>query len=60
VFNSIPNLSNGAARIDPVPDRPDGRLSAEFKSVVPDAIRYDPVTNLTGARATVYDHTANV
>lgn len=59
VFNSIPNLSNGAARIDPVPDRADGRLSAEFSPVVPDALRYDPFTNPEGARATVYDHTIN-
>lgn len=59
VFNSIPNLSNGAARIDPVPDRPDGRLSAEFNPVVPADVRYDPVLNPDGARATVYDHTVN-
>jgi hypothetical protein len=59
VFNSIPNLSDGAARIDPVPDRP-GWISAEFNSIVPDDVRYDPDTNPTGARATVYDHTVNV
>ena len=59
VFNSIPNLSNGAARIDPVPNRPDGRLSAEFDPVVPVDVRYDPVANPDGARATVYDHTIN-
>ncbi len=59
VFNSIPNLSNGAARIDPVPDRVDGRLSAEFNSIVPEDVRYDPFTNTDGARATVYDHTVN-
>ena len=59
VFNSIPNLSDGAARIDPVPNRPD-RLSAEFKPDVPEDLRYDPDTNPSGARATVYDHTVNV
>jgi hypothetical protein len=59
VFDSIPNLSNGAARIDPVPNRPDGRTSAEFDPVVPVDVRYDPVTNPDGARATVYDHTIN-
>lgn len=59
VFNSIPNLSNGAARIDPVPDRIDGRLSAEFNGIVPTDVRYDPFSNPEGARATVYDHTVN-
>jgi hypothetical protein len=58
VFESIPNMDNGAARIDPVPDRPD-RLSAEFMDVVPEDVRYDPETNPDGARATVYDHTVN-
>ena len=59
VFNSIPNLSNGAARIDPVPNRADGRLSAEFNSIVPEEVQYDPFANPGGARATVYDHTVN-
>jgi hypothetical protein len=58
VFNSIPNLSNGAARIDPVPDRP-GWISSEFNAIVPVEVRYDPVTNPAGARATTYDHTVN-
>jgi len=58
VYESIPNMDNGAARIDPVPDRPD-RLSAEFKNVVAEDVRYDPDTNPEGARATVYDHTVN-
>jgi hypothetical protein len=58
VFNSIPNLSNGAARIDPVPGRLDF-LSAEFKLVVPHDLRYNPVSNPNGARSTVYDHTIN-
>jgi Tannase-like family of unknown function (DUF6351) len=44
VFESIPNMDEGAARIDPVPDRPD-RLSAEFQDVVPEDVRYDPETN---------------
>jgi hypothetical protein len=59
VFNSVPNLSDGAARIDPVPNRADGRLSAEFDDVVPVDVRYDPVANPDGTRATVYDHTIN-
>lgn len=57
-WESIPNMSNGAARIDPVPR--DDRLSAEFQDVVPEALRYNPVTNSKGARATFYDHTINV
>ncbi len=59
VFNHIPTLSDGAARIDPVPDRPD-RPSAEFDSAVPQSVRYDPRNHPAGARATVYDHTVNV
>jgi hypothetical protein len=59
VFASIANMDQGAARIDPVPDRPD-RLSAEFQSVVPEEVRYHPVNNPFGARATVYDHAVNV
>ncbi|MFU8854153.1 DUF6351 family protein [Micromonospora sp. SL1-18] len=48
---SIPNLSDGAKRLDPV---------AEFPAVLPVAQRYDPVRNPGGARADVYDHTVNV
>lgn len=50
VFNSIPNLSRGANRIDP---------DSEFDSAIPEALRYNPVANPGGARATVYDHTVN-
>jgi hypothetical protein len=31
-----------------------------FNAAVPAAVRYNPTTNPTGARATVYDHTVNV
>ena len=48
-------LSRQAARIDPLPGRL-GRSSAEFNAVVPQSLRYDPVTHPTGARATIYDH----
>jgi Tannase-like family of unknown function (DUF6351) len=58
VFESIANMDEGAARIDPVPGRPD-RLSAEFDDVVAEEARYDPVSNPGGARATVYDHAVN-
>jgi hypothetical protein len=50
-WGSIPNLSDGAKRLDPV---------AEFPGELPPEMRYDPVTNPGGARADVYDHTANV
>jgi hypothetical protein len=59
VFNSIPNLSDGAARIDPVPNRDDGRSSAEFNGIVPSGVQYHPDTNPDGARATTYDHAIN-
>ena len=49
-WESIANLSTGANRIDP---------DSEFKPVVPDDLKYDPVSNPDGARATVYDHTIN-
>jgi hypothetical protein len=63
VFNSIPNLADGAARIDPVPNRdrgtPELDSSAEFNAIVPGNVRFDPVTNSAGARPTTYDHTVN-
>jgi hypothetical protein len=52
-------LSAAAARIDPVPNRHE-RSSAEFDSVVPSSMRYHPMGNPTGARATIYDHAAAV
>ncbi|PON16793.1 hypothetical protein C2W62_16610 [Candidatus Entotheonella serta] len=55
----LPELSKGAARIDPLPNR-EGRPSAEFNAVVPEEQRYHPVRNRTGARATIYDHTVAV
>ena len=56
---SLANLANGAARIDPVPNRADGRASSEFADVVPEEVRYDPLSRPAGARATIYDHTIN-
>lgn len=58
VFATIPNLDNGAARLDPVPNRPD-RASAEFNASVDPSLRYDPQSNPEGARATIYDHAVN-
>jgi Tannase-like family of unknown function (DUF6351) len=47
-----------AARMDPLPSRP-GYPAAQFNAVVPVALRYDPSTNPTGARATTYDANVN-
>ena len=58
VFNHIPNLDGLASRIDPLPSRPD-HVSGVFNAVVPVEVRYDPLTNPTGARPTVYDHGVN-
>jgi hypothetical protein len=53
VYNTAPNIAVGARRIDPKP----GSTSC---AAVPVAQRYDPATNPTGVRCTVYDHTVNV
>jgi hypothetical protein len=50
VLATMPNVSVGARRIDP----------RVFCGVVPAADRYDPVTNPSGVRCDVYDHTVNV
>lgn len=50
-INNIPAMSNSAGRLDPV---------VSFPSEMPIELRYHPVNNPTGARATVYDHTVNV
>jgi hypothetical protein len=50
VYNTAPNVAVGARRIDP--DASCGTL--------PVAMRYNAVTNPTGARCDVYDHTVNV
>ena len=48
---NIANMSGSAGRLDPVVSFPTG-----FQS----ELRYDPVNNPGGVRATVYDHTVNV
>jgi len=50
-IGNISNMSGQAGRLDPV---------VSFPAGVPAAQRYNPVTNPTGARATVWDHTVNV
>ena len=52
-YASAPNVAIGARRIDPKP----GSTSC---AAVPAAQRYDPASNPTGVRCTVYDHTVNV
>jgi len=56
------DAANQSGRTDPVPKRADiaGYVSAPWSPVVPVADRYDPVTNRTGARPTVYDVARNV
>ena len=54
--------ANESARMDPVPGRIDfpGYQMAQWKAAVPVALRYDPVTNPTGARPTIFDVARNV
>ena len=54
--------ANQSGRTDPVPNRIDvpGYVSASWSPVVPVGLRYDPVSNPTGARPTVYDADKNM
>ncbi len=54
--------ANQSQRTDPVPGRVDvpGYSPAVWNTVVPVSLRYDPNTNPTGARPTVFDENANV
>ncbi|MDQ6627465.1 MAG: DUF6351 family protein [Pseudomonadota bacterium] len=56
------DAANQAGRTDPVPGRVDftGYVSAVWNAIVPVGLRYDPVTNKTGARPTVYDASKNI
>jgi hypothetical protein len=56
------DAANQSGRIDPVPGRVDipGYSSAVFSSAVPTTLRYDPVSNVGGARATMFDWVRNV
>ena len=61
-WGSLPKLSRGAARLDPVFD---GATEAEEQGgevsvTALEAERYHPTRNPDGVRATVYDHTVNV
>ena len=49
-YATAPNVAAGARRIDP----------RVFCAVVPEAQRYDPVTNPGGVRCDLYDHAVNV
>lgn len=54
VYATAPNVAIGARRIDPR-----GDINHRC-GTLPAGLRYDPVTNPTGARCDVYDHTVNV
>jgi hypothetical protein len=56
------DAANQSGRTDPVPNRVDvtGYSSATWSPVVPIGVRYDPVSNRTGARPTIYDADKNM
>lgn len=56
------DAANQAGRTDPVPNRVDIPLyaSAVWNAAVPVGQRYDPVSNRSGARPTVYDASKNI
>ncbi len=56
------DAANQAGRTDPVPNRVDvaGYVSAVWNAVVPVDLRYDPVTNPSGARPTIWDVSQNI
>jgi hypothetical protein len=56
------DAANQSGRIDPVPGRVDipGYSSAVWNAIVPVALRYDPVTNPSGARPTMFDWVRNI
>jgi hypothetical protein len=60
-WGSIPNLSQGAARLDPTfdPDAPPEHQGGEVSLPALEEMRYHQ-NNPAGIRATVYDHTRNV
>lgn len=60
-WGSIPNLSRGAARLDPTfePDDPPEEQGGEVSLPELEPLRYGP-PNPDGIRATVQDHTVNV
>jgi hypothetical protein len=55
VYNTAPNVAIGARRIDPR-----GNINGNCGPPLPPDQKYDPVTNPTGVRCDVYDHTVNV
>ena len=61
-WGSIPNLSRGAARIDPVFDQASAaeEQGGEVSVSALETQQYHPTRNPDGPRATVYDHTVNV
>jgi len=61
-MRAFTDAANQAGRTDPVPGRIDVERyrSASWNSVVPEALRYDPIENPHGARPTVYDAAVNI
>ena len=64
-YKSLPafyDAANQSGRTDPVPGRVDipGYASAVWSPSVPVSLQYNPVTNPTGARPTVYDASKNM
>jgi hypothetical protein len=56
------DAANQSGRTDPISGRVDitGYAAGTFSASVPVALRYNPVSNPTGARATVYDAAKNI
>ena len=56
------DAANQAGRTDPITGRADitGYNAGTFNAAVPMPLRYNPITNPTGARATVFDAARNV
>ena len=61
-LKAFTDAANQSQRTDPVPGRADiaGYNSAVWNAAIPVALRYDPKTNPTGARPTVFDAARNI
>jgi hypothetical protein len=61
-FKAFTDAANQAGRTDPISGRVDypGYNSGTFNAAVPVSARYNPTTNPTGVRGTVYDAAKNI
>jgi len=61
-IGAMVDMANQAQRTDPVPQREDitSYMSAVWKDIVPQELRYSPDKNPTGARPTIFDVARNV